>query len=344
MLRKDDKQFLSYLKQFPQQIYESKELVDKINFKIDSGNIKNIYFCGMGGSAIAGDVFKDLFIGKMDVPFYVHRGYHLPYCVHNDSLVIVSSYSGNTEETMSILKEAKEREANIIAITSGGKIGEMMEGKNTVTVPEGFPPRQAFGYSFFSLLYALQKLNFVSVQNEEIEETVSILNNISRHNDPESHDHVHFARTFAQSLLNKVPVFYADSTCCGSLAYRWRTQINENSKSLSYSNTFPEQNHNEIVGYDMNPEIIKHFIFVFLRDPEREEPRMQKRIELTKKILSEKNCKTMEIFPEGKSSMAKTFSLLYRGDWVSFYLARLYEVSPIKISNIDFLKTELDKS
>ena len=343
MLRKDDKKFAELLINFPAQILMSKDIVQGTKLSPLKFEAKNIYFCGMGGSAIAGDILSDLYIDQIDVPFFVQRGYHLPKCIHEDSLVIISSYSGNTEETISILKEAKAHKAHIIAITSGGKIAKEMKNKDTIIIPTGYPPRQAFGLSFFSLLYVLDKLKILTVNEDDISETIHILEKLAQHNNPNIHDHVHFTQTFAQSLLHKVPVFYAADRIYGSLATRWRNQINENSKTLAFSNTFPELNHNEIVGYDMNPDLMKNFIFVFLRDPEREEKQIQKRIELTKKILNDRNTQIMEVFPEGNSRLARAFSLLYRGDWVSFYLAQLNEKNPFEINNIDFLKEGLSK-
>ena len=335
---------LKFIKSLPTQIRESKEIVEKTKITIDSKKIKNIHFCGMGGSAFAGDLLLNLYDDQIDVPFQVHRGYHIPKCIHEDSLIIISSYSGNTEETISNFKEAKKHKAQILAITSGGEIADKMTKSNLVIIPEGYPPRHALGYSFFALIYSLEKLGFIEINPDDVEETIQVLGMLARHNDPDVHEHKHFAQTFAQSLHHKIPIIYADEYSFGTLAMRFRNQLNENSKVLAYSNTFPEMNHNEIVGYDMEYELLNKFIFVFLRDPEKEEPRIQLRIKLTKEILRKRKVQVMEIFPDGKSRLARVFSLIYRADWASFYLAILNDKNPLEIKNIDFLKTELNKS
>lgn len=335
--------FLGFLKSFPEQIKESIEIVKNAEINFNKNNIKNVYFCGMGGSAFSGNLFLNLYGDQMDIPFQIHSGYHIPKCIDSNSLVIVSSYSGNTEETLSSFSEAKKKKAKILAITSGGELAKEMGGKNTLLLPEGFPPRQALGFAFFSLIRALSDLGFISVNQEDIAETISVTKKLARHNDPDNHDHKHFAQTFAQSLHHKIPIIYADDYSCGTLAVRFRNQLNENSKILAFSNTFPELNHNEIVGYEMESELLKNFIFVFLRHPEKEEVRIQQRIELTKTILRNNSLTVMELFPEGKSRLAKAFSLLYRVDWVTFYLALLNNKNPMDIKNIDFLKNELAK-
>lgn len=334
---------LKFIKSLPNQINESKEIVNKTKITIDPKKIRNIYFCGMGGSAFAGDLFLNLYDDHIDVPFQVHRGYHIPKCIHEDSLIVISSYSGDTEETISNFKEAKKHKAQILAITSGGEIAAKMTKSNLVKIPEGYPPRHALGYSFFSLLYSFEKLGLIKIDPEEVDEVIQILGMIARHNDPDVHEHKHFAQTFAQSLHHKIPVIYADDYSCGTIATRFRNQLNENSKVLAYSNTFPELNHNEIIGYDMDPELLSKFIFVFLRDPDHEEVRIQERIKLTRKILRKKKAETMEIYPDGKSRLARAFSLIYRADWASFYLAILNGKNPLEIKNIDFLKKELSK-
>jgi glucose/mannose-6-phosphate isomerase len=341
MLSPSNAAFVTHVQSMAKQIVEAEALVTKIDLQIDKDKIRNIYFCGMGGSAFAGDLLETLCDKLIDIPYMVHRGYHIPKWIHQDSLIIISSYSGNTEEALSNYAEARKHDAQIIAITSGGQLAEKMSGKNTILIPAGLPPRQALGYSFFVLAYSMEKLGFIPLNREAIAETIHVVEGIARHNDPQNHDHKRFAQTFAQALLHRIPVIYADDYSCGSIARRFRNQLNENAKVLAFSNTFPELNHNEIVGYQMDTERLQQFIFVFLRDIDAEEARIKERIDHTRKLLRDAGAETMEIHAEGKSRLARLFSLIHRVDWVSFYLAVLSGHDASDIRNIDTLKQAL---
>jgi glucose/mannose-6-phosphate isomerase len=343
MHSKDKEHFFNYLMQFPEQIYKSKSIVDDTELDIDISKVDNIIYAGMGGSAFAGELFLNLNRHQLKVPLEVSRHYKLPAYVNEHTLFVAASYSGNTEETLSAAEAAQAKNAQILTITAGGELAQKFS-QNSISIPAGLPPRQALGYLYFGLTYAFAKTGIIEVKEEEITDTVNTLRLIARHNDPDNHEHKHFANTFAQALHHRIPVIYADGQCCDALVTRWRNQLNENSKVLAYGNVFPELNHNEIVGYEMDQKLMKNFIFVFLRDLENEHDRLQKRIELTKKMLKEANAEFMEIFPEGRTRMARVFSLLYRGDWVSYYLALLNDKSPLAIKNIDFLKAELAKA
>jgi glucose/mannose-6-phosphate isomerase len=340
----DKSNFKNFLKKFPEQISESKKIFEKSKIRLRPEGVANIIYLGMGGSAIAGDILREVLFDYLPVPMEVVRGYECPDYCNRKTLVIASSYSGNTEETLSAVTKASAQGAKIVAVTSGGQLAKTAQ-KNKwklIHLPEGFPPRQAFGYLFFPLLYLLHKIVAAPELEQQLENlTKHICSQVIR-SDEHAAEGKSLPREVAYKLHNKIPIIYAMEPYLKSVALRWRTQLNENAKSLAFHHVIPEMNHNEIVGWEMQEQLVKDLIVIFLESdlyPER----IKTRIKLTKQILTDKGIEVIEVYGEGNSILENAITLICMGDWVSYYLALFYEKDPMAILNIDYFKSELKK-
>lgn len=306
--------------------------------------ISNIVVTGLGGSAIGGDLLRVYTAGKIPVPVTVNRDYVLPGFVGPDTLVFAVSYSGNTEETLSAYEEARARGASVIAITTGGKLGEMAarDGVTLVKVPAGCSPRAATGYLFIPTLGILQQLGMLPDLNAEINEMAAFIKGLYKKIRPESPLEENLSKQIAQKLYKKIPVIWGTSGTTEVVAQRWKGQVNENAKAPAYWNVFPELNHNEIVGFQFPLEILNKVHVVILRD-KQDHPRVQKRIEVTKGLIKDVVDGVTEVWSSGDGDLSRLFSLIYTGDYTSLYLAALYGIDPGPVKVIDFLKWELAK-
>ncbi|MBI5124316.1 MAG: bifunctional phosphoglucose/phosphomannose isomerase, partial [Candidatus Omnitrophica bacterium] len=338
---------LELIESFPDQCQDAKRIGDE--FELPEGfraDYKNIVCAGLGGSAIGADLVRSYAADDARIPIFVNRNYALPNFVNEDTLVIVSSYSGDTEEVLSAYRDARSRGSEIIAITSGGKIGRCAREDNVpcISIPASFPPRAALGYSFFPLLILLSKIGIVKNESAFIDETVKILKKLKntkigyrvrRGNNQ--------AKRIAHEIYGKFPIIYGSSDHIDSVVTRWRGQLAENSKTLASSHLFPEMNHNEIVGWENPKSILRNCAVVFLRDA-ADHPRISRRMDITKNILKKNRIKVIEVSSAGKELLARMFSLVYIGDYVSFYLAILNKRDPTPVERVVYLKKELLKS
>lgn len=304
--------------------------------------ISNIVVTGLGGSAIGGDLLRVYAAGKISVPIIVNRDYGLPKFVGPDTLVFAVSYSGNTEETLSAYEEARARGASIIAITTGGKLGEMAQrdGVPVIRVPSGIAPRAATGFLFIPTLRILQGLGLLPDVLDEITEMIDFIRDMRKKLGPEAPEEENPAKQIARKLHNKIPVIWGSAGTTEVVAQRWKGQINENAKAPAYWNVLPELNHNEIVGFQFPLEILKKVHVIILRD-ERDHPRVHKRIEITKDVIKDAVDGYTEVWASGNGVLSRLYSLIYTGDYTSVYLAALYGIDPGPVKVIDYLKREL---
>ncbi len=331
------------IRSFPGQVREAVALGTAAPLRPRRRRAANIVLCGLGGSAIAGDLLRSYLAGDLRVPFLVNRHYTLPAFVDPSTLVIVSSYSGNTEETNAAHREALRRRAQLLCITSGGQTAALATRHRSplITIPPGSPPRAALGYSFFPLLIALARMGFIRNRQREIRETLALLEEKSplyARPDPANNP----ALQLAEHLQGRISVLYSSTEHMDSVNTRWRGQIAENAKALCFGNVVPEMNHNELVGWHVLHQQMKEMQVVFLRD-RGDHRRVQIRMDISRQILREYTPHVTEIWSEGKTLLARMFSLLYLGDWMSFYLAMLHRVDPTPVRVIDHLKQELAK-
>jgi glucose/mannose-6-phosphate isomerase len=340
----DKKNFKRYLLDFPKQILESQNIIDKKRPDLNYKKIENVIIFGMGGSAISGDVYRNIFNDRLTCPVEVFRNYNAPaYCGKN-TLVIGCSYSGNTEETLGALDSVKSTECQIVSITSGGKLGKVSEdnGWPVIAIPDGYPPRTAFGFLFTCLLLLLNPILDKEVSRQEIGDLANMINGLNQRHDDDVAGGKLLARDLAFEIHHKIPVVYAAAPGFEAVARRWKNQFQENAKSMAFANVLPEMNHNEIVGYEMDHNVIDDLIVIFLENEDLH-PRIATRLAITKSIISDRGAKIVEIYSEGRTPLEQAFSLICTGDWVSYYLALIYEKDPEAIVNIDYLKTELQR-
>jgi glucose/mannose-6-phosphate isomerase len=339
----DPKGMYQCILDFPKQSKEAVRIGSNAKIKMNIKGVTNIVLSGLGGSAIGGDLLKSYLLRELSVPFTVNRHYVMPDFVNHRSLVIISSYSGNTEETIAAYKDAMKRKARILCISTGGEVLKIAQ-KNKhpfIKIPGGLQPRAALGYSFFPLLVVLASIGMIKSKKKDIEETLKLLMEKSvEYGDPRKDSNVPLA--LAEKIVNKLPVIYSPTDYLDAVNVRWRGQIAENAKQLAFGHVLPEMNHNELVGWNVLKDLMKHSHVVFLRD-KKTHTRIAMREEITKKILSEHASGVSEVWTQGDSLLARMFSLVHLGDWMSFYLAILNKQNPEPVAVIDFLKSELAK-
>jgi len=320
----DKSNYLGVLEEFPEQCRNACKFAQGVKLSNDADKI---IVAGMGGSSIGGDLLK-IFMKDSQIPVFTVRDYTLPKFVNNKTLVIVVSYSGNTEETLSCYEEAISKGAQILAITSGGILAQ--KAKNVIRIPGGMQPRSAIAYLFFPMLMALNNSGILSISQNDIDEMASILNDKKTFHST--------GKKIASKLKGKIPLIYS-SSLFAPVAYRWKTQINENSKWPAFTHSFPELNHNELVSYKLMKK--KDFATIYIKDKDDHE-RVKKRMDITSKLTS-KNTNLIEVTSIGNSLLARVFYTIYIGDFVSYYLALLNKQDPTPVDVIENLKKKLSE-
>ncbi|MBA3648437.1 MAG: bifunctional phosphoglucose/phosphomannose isomerase [Chitinophagales bacterium] len=316
---------------FTKQMAEAIEIGRKIELTPRHKDIRNIVIAGLGGSGIGGNLVAGLIAGKMKLPLVVCKDYFLPEFANEHTLLIASSYSGNTEETLHALEEGINRGCKIVCISSGGSLISIAKkaGLDYVIIPGGKPPRACLTYSFIQQLfifyyYGLIDDGFVVGIQEAI-----------IHLDKEEKHIQKLAKQIAKKLNKKIPIIYSAANM-EAVAMRWRQQLNENSKVLCWHHVIPEMNHNELVGWRTPGK----FAVLLLRN-DIDYTRTQHRMNIVKNIISQYTRHIIEIYSKGDSFIEKSLYLIHLGDWVSWYLSSLRKVDASEVNVIDYLKMEL---
>jgi glucose/mannose-6-phosphate isomerase len=331
------------IKGFPDQVREAVRIGNEATIGLSSRGIRNIVLCGLGGSAIGGDLLKSYLSGELEVPFLVNRHYTLPAFVGPATLVLISSYSGKTEETTTAHREALRRKARVLCISSNGLTEQLAASSKGpfIRIPGGLPPRAALGYSFFPLLLALGKIGLVKDKTREIGETITLLTQKgAEYGAPDPA--VNLALQLAHQLQGRLGVVYSSTEHFDAVNTRWRGQIAENAKSLCFGHVLPEMNHNELVGWKALKDQMHDMQVIFLRD-RQDHPRVRVRMDITKELISQYTPHIAEVWSEGTTLLTRMLTLVSLGDWVSYYLAILHREDPWPVAVIDHLKNELAK-
>ena len=323
------------IERFPAQLVEAIEIGEKAVINPHDKEINKVYVAGLGGSGIGADFVAEFINDECKVPYTVGKGYGIPAYVDENTLAVCSSYSGNTEETLSAFNQMIDRGCKIVIISSGGKLIEeaIQRGYDYIKVPDNWPsPRACLGYSIVQQLYMLQKLGLIG--NSFIAQLKSSIDLLKF----DSEDIKKAAKSVADRIHDKLPVIYTTDRM-ESVAVRLRQQINENAKMLCWHHVVPEMNHNELVGWtEAHPEIA----VIYLRNKD-DFKRNQTRIEINQEIIS-KYCPTIiDIYSKGNSLIEKAFYLVNLGDWISWYLSEHKQVDAIEVNVINYLKSELAK-
>jgi glucose/mannose-6-phosphate isomerase len=308
-------------------------LASKIDLEKPEVDYKNVLILGMGGSGIGGVIVKNWIADDISIPVQVANDYQVPAYVDQDTLIIASSYSGNTEETIMALTEALERNVSVVGITSGGKLEKFCNENNfpVFIVPGGNPPRASLGYSLATLCAVFEKLELVTNRYTAMIERAGQLI------EADLTDIQAKGMEVAKFLTDRTPIFYATPHMEG-LAIRCRQQINENSKGLAWHHLVPEMNHNELLGWTGGNA---SFAPIFLLS-QHEFNRNLRRIDLTKEEIEARNSSSMTFFGKGESLVEETIYLMHILDWASLYLADIKNQDPVAIPVIDKLKAALD--
>jgi len=303
----------------------------------------NIVIAGMGGSAIGGDLVKALAEPYLKVPLVVQRYYSLPAFINENSLVFTCSYSGTTEETLAAFQQALAKKAKIVGITSGGELSRLLTSNNLpwIQIPGGLQPRAALGYLFFPIVWLLSSLKLMPLLKDAISEGLAVLESLSDSYAGEVNLTQNKAKQIAAKIAGKVPVVYGSYPLGQVAAYRWKCQINENAKAPAFWHYLPEQNHNEITGWQNLKELSSQdFVLIWLKDPYDFE-QVKKREKVTNALISSYFAEVIEVEAVGSSSLSRLLSLVYLGDFVSVYLALLYQTDPSPVERIQKLKKAL---
>ncbi len=307
----------------------------------DYAKVNKAVILGMGGSAIGGDLISSLAVSEAKLPILVYRDYNLPSFVDNQTLVIASSYSGNTEETLYSFEQAMRTKAKKLVITTGGKLKTMAEiaGIPIFSLNYKAPPRAALGFSLLAILCFLQKLGFLSDKSTDVSETRQVLQETVQEINEQVQTTDNPAKQLAQHLYGHLPVVYG-AGFIAEVAHRWKTQFNENSKAWAFHEVFPELNHNAIVGYQFPKELADIMRVIILRSPLLGQ-RILLRQRITHELLEGVGVSCQYVDGKGNCPLSQMMSLVLFGDYVSYYLAILYRVAPSPVKVIDYLKEQL---
>lgn len=303
----------------------------------------NIVIAGMGGSAIGGDLVKAIAEPYLSVPLLVQRYYSLPVFINENSLIFICSYSGTTEETIAACKQALAKKAKIVGVSSGGELSRLLISNNLpwLQIPGGLQPRAALGYLFFPIVMLLSSLKLMPLLKDDISEAITLLDNLSDSYAGEVNLAQNKAKQIATKIAGKVPIIYGSYPLGQVAAYRWKCQINENAKAPAFWHYLPEQNHNEITGWQNLKEISSgHFVLIWLKDPQ-DLKQVKKREKVTTNLISSYFADVIEVEAQGSSNLSRLLSLVYLGDFVSVYLALLYQTDPSPVERIQQLKKAL---
>lgn len=318
---------------FPEQLIKAKEIADKAIIS-NTTNIQNVIVTGLGGSGIGGTILNELVSDACPVPVIINKDYFLPSFANEQTLLIVSSYSGNTEETVQVMMDAIAKNVQIVCVTSGGKVLELAKQHQFefIEIPGGKPPRSCIGYSLVQLIKIFIAKGFASTTlMNQLDQSIELLKSEKSAIKTE-------AQGIAHKLLHQITVIYSLGSCEG-VSVRFRQQINENSKALCWHHVFPEMNHNELVGWTTENKHLTVVTFHTSFDYKR----TVKRYEVCKPIFEKYAREVIDVTAKGESKLEQFLYLINIGDWISCYIADLKAIDPVEVNVIDHLKKELSK-
>lgn len=319
---------------------ELPEQFDDLSGKIKTGYYHSVVVSGVGGSALIGEMLQNYFNRELLFPLYVNRSYDLPAFADERTLLILSSYSGNTSEVISVFNDALEKNCAIICLSAGGKIEMMAEdlGISFVRLQKGFQPRQATYQSFFVLLKVLQKFGLIKKQDATVDRIIDIL----KIRGEEYTEDYNLAFTFAQSIYDSIPIVYSAADFTDSVGIRLKEQLNENAKIHSFHNTIPELNHNEIAGWNQGTTAQMNLKLVNIMDESyRQEVKL--RFEATSEVVARSGGAVINLISGEELFKERLFDLLFLCDWISYYVALLRDMNPKADKNTGTIKERVER-
>lgn len=339
---------LDYIRALPEQLRAAADLPGRDGLRPLPRRPRQVLLCGMGGSAIAGDLVRPL-LAAAGLPLWVQRDYGLPPWVDADTLIVASSYSGRTEETLDALAEVERRGCPWLAITSGGSLLDRARAADgasnpvgALVLPGGLPPRASLGFGLGALLWGLHGLGLIPSPSADIAAAAAVLDDGNRLYGPDREPPENPAAALAVGGRDRFLVIYSASPEAHGAGQRLKAQINENAKGPAYEIAFPELNHNDIVGWQLPRSRRDEYLLLVLRSAD-EQARTSRRVTITREILADQFAAAHEVWARGDVPLARILSLVQFGDYLSWHLARVRGIDPVPVTRIEILKERLQK-
>lgn len=339
----DNSNMLSLVESLGSHFAEARSIGESFAATLDGprgARANHVVICGMGGSAIGADMICSWSGSGATVPLHVWRGYEMPAALSTGAFGLVSSYSGNTAETLAAEQSLRDADAFRVAVTSGGTLAGRMKSAELpcCLIPGGMPPRAAIAFSFIPTVCTLAAYGYVSLDPAELDETIEQAGNLCARYSLEREGGPAFE--LASAIHGRLPIIYSCDELLGAISRRWACQINENAKSLAHFALFPELCHNEIVGWEALEELMSSSAVIVLEDRE-DHPAARKQLDTTLELIAP-HCPSIHRFETaGTGRMARMMSLMILGDFTSVYLAYLNGVDPTPVAKIDTLKKRI---
>ncbi len=340
----DKNNMLKDLENTPSFYSEALRMTRDIDPSIARSKVNRVLFLGMGGSAIVGQLIRDWSYDRRSIDIDVVMDYQIPRNIDKRTLAVAISYSGNTEETLNACLEAIRTKSTVIGISSGGLLEKLCQAKKVmhIKVPSGLPQRVSLPFLLTLSGWLIELTGHLSGFLRELESSIPTLQDMERNLSVTASSAHNQAKTLALQIAATIPIIYGYREY-SSAATRWKTQFNENSKIVAMSNVFPELNHNEIVGWDQSDrDLLDKLSAIFIQD-QRPPKDISQQIEITKNIIKSKTNRVYEVFPKGRSRLSRMLSVIYLGDFVSFYLAVVRKINPTPVDAISKIKNALAK-
>ncbi|MBM7868444.1 bifunctional phosphoglucose/phosphomannose isomerase [Heliobacterium gestii] len=297
-----------------------------------------------GGSSVSGGLLRSYLFDELPLPLAINQGYHVPAYVDANTLVFVISHSGNTEEILSAYDQAVERGAFCVAVTAGGKLADRCrrDGVPYLIVPPDIGhPRRDLGYIFIPLLVILGKLGIIEDKRADIEGVIDCFAALKQRYGADCPIGDNLAKQIAIDLQGYIPLVYGSLDYYDAVAWRIKNQFGENSKLMAFYNVIPNLHHDEAVGWDMPQELLSRFYLLMLRDREADSEKLAKRKDISRDILRDRMGKVTELHAEGQGRLARMFSLVYLGDFISLYAPICRGVDPTPVDVINLFKKKM---
>lgn len=343
----DPQNVLGSLQALARQVEDAWDTVQKQDYQLDTSRLQNIVVAGMGGSALGPDVIKHAFADRLSLPLEIINDYQLPAYVNENSLVVASSYSGNTEETVAAAQEAKKRQSQVLVVTTGGQLLDLALENNFQYYqinPQHNPsgqPRMALGYSIFGIMALLQKVGLLPLTSQEVNQTIATIRRTSDLMDVFVPAEKNQAKKLAFDILNRIPVFVVSEHLQGA-GHILQNQFNENGKTYAEYRVIPELNHHLMEGLRF-PQTNDQNLFFVLFESELYHSRTQKRFEITQQIIDGADIDQVAFKVLATTALEQVFEVITLGAFANYYLAILNGVDPAIIETVDFFKQELNK-
>ncbi len=346
MLALDASNMLGSIEQLPDQLNHGWNIGQAMDVSAISKPITNVMVAGMGGSNLGAHVVKAAFEASLSLPLEISATYSLPAYVGTSTLVILSSYSGTTEETLTAAEAAKQKGAQVVVIAAGGDLAALATENHWPLYridPKHNPsnqPRMAIGYSIMAFLSVLAKLNLIQVTHEDITSIVSSLRDRAQSLSPESETNM--AKHLAYEMVDRLLILVSSQHLRGA-AHVFNNQLNENAKQLTVELSLPEMNHHYMEALSFPRAVASESLFVFINS-RHYVPRIQTRYGLTETVAQNNGFATYVIKLSTSSPLEEVFALIQFGAYTNYYLSMLNGINPSPIPNVDFFKEELAKA